>query len=247
MKSRRLDLPTTLCSALLGALFSLGLSSVVTAQVPDGMTTIASYPMIESGDDMRGSYGPLDLVNTRFAGDSGVWCNGLYVHDAIPGGSLVGTPAISTLRPDSFAIAVEIYVPTFDGRNHTIVVAGEDFRYLGCGYSGQGDLFAIINGTRFDIEGLVLSSETWYQLAVSYTGADSTARLLLDGQEVYQKTTILSAFVGDDVISNTHYGWGVTFLGYMRNLTIASPVGSTTSVNETSISTPFLDLSMMAR
>lgn len=212
------------------------------AQSVSGMVEVAHYSLIGSASDIVGENGDLDLQNTRYASDSGLWTNGIYIHDTIPGGSLMRTPIINNLNTDTLALSAEIYVPAFDDRLHPILVAGEGWRYLGCGYSRDGGLHLIVNGISYSTEGTILTAGEWHTILVTYYAADSAITFYLDGTKIQEVNTTLFAPADDWSISNTHFGWGATFLGYMRNMRIWGPPGPASSVEELH-NTPFhLDL-----
>ena len=209
----------------------LTVATYSSAQTTDGFQLFMHYPLIGTADDKSGNHNSLELQNTRFAGDSGVWMSGIYIHDTIPGGSLLQTPELESLRKDSLMISVEIYVEAFDGKNHAIIVAGDGWRYLGCGYGPQGELFLIVNGLSFNVPNMELPTKRWQTIALSYTLGDSTAQLYVNGTSVLERKTELFAPDDDNQISNSHFGWGVAFGGYMRELKVWQPKSVTLSVD----------------
>ena len=215
----------TLLSLLLGTV--LGSQ----AQSTNGFELFMHYPLIGSADDKIENHNALELLNTRFAGDSGVWMNGIYVHDTIPNGSLLRTPPLQSLRKDSIIISAEIFVEAFDGRNHAILVAGDSWRYLGCGYGPQGEFFIFVNGNSFNVSNFELPLKKWQIVSVQYTIGDSSAQLFLNGKPMLERKTTLFAPDDDNLISNSHFGWGVAFGGYMRDLKVWQPKGTTSSVD----------------
>ena len=214
------------------ALFTLLLATtaICNAQPTAGFELLMHYPLVNSGADVTGKHGAVELLNTRYAGDSGVWQSGIYIHDTIPGGSLVRTPEIESLRKDSIIISVEIYVDRLDGANHAILVAGDSWRYLGCGYGPQGEFFMFVNGNSFNVPDFELPVGVWQTVGISYTLADSAARLYLNDVVKLERRTGLFAPEDDNRISNSHFGWGVAMGGYMRNLRVWQPDNGVSSV-----------------
>ena len=214
----------------------------VGAQTFPGMVPLAEYTMIGTAAERSGAEGDLKLTNTRYAGDSGIWANGIYVFDTIPGGSLVETPVITTMRAeDSLGLSMEIYVPRFDSALHPIIVAGGAWRYLGCAYGTDGLLYAVVNGTLLRTDSTYLTEGKWHTVSLSYTRGDSSVLLRLDDTIVFRRSTTLFAPADDQTVSNTHYGLGRTFLGYMRNMQIWGP-DRPSSVDELQSLPPTLDL-----
>ena len=85
-------------------LICLSLSTGCLAQDLSGLDTAAFYSLIGTAHDATGHYPDMELQNAPFAGINGVFSNGIYINDTLPGGCLISTPAISALYDSVFAV-----------------------------------------------------------------------------------------------------------------------------------------------
>ena len=200
------------------------------------MDTVASYSLINTAADQTGSYPDIELSNTPFADTNGIYCNGLYIFDVMPGGSAAITESLEELYDPAFAASVEFNLDTSRTRTSPILVLGEGWRYLGIIAQPDGSVYCLFNGAQYQVQDYSISGNAWHRAAVMYTEVDSTAQFWIDGKLIMVREGLLNRDVNDGQVSNTHYGNGLTFHGFLRNLTVWSSedlLSDITTVNST--------------
>jgi hypothetical protein len=195
--------------------------------------TAAFYPLINTAEEVTGNYDDVELINAPFAGDSGVYSNGIYVWNGTnpPDGSLIRTGHIAHLYDSTFAVQVEFMVDSISSML-PVIVLGDSWRYLGLAYMADGGIRTIFNGGWHTIDGVMITTGTWYVLTIRYTLADTTAEFWLDGQLVDTRTMTLDRSENDGGISNSHFGAGLAFRGFMRNLLVMSDMSLISALDD---------------
>jgi hypothetical protein len=91
----------------------------------------------------------------------------------------------------------------------------------------------VFNGIRVDIPGVQIETGRWYALTLLYSGKSATAEYWLDGQLIATRIGDLNRPDTDGNVSNTHFGAGQAFGGYLRNLLVLSDRSVVSDVRET--------------
>lgn len=183
--------------------------------------TVASYSLIERIDDVTGMHADAEVINSPFVDSNGVYCNGIYIHSGNPDGSLVRTPHLEALYDPAFAISVEFRTDSITTQR-PVIVCGDSWRYLGILIRHDGIVMYNLNDTWYDIPEVSVQPDEWYRAVIIYTTVDSTAQYWLNGHLIASRKGVLNRPDNDGRVSNTDYGMGWTFQGYMRHLTVMS-------------------------
>ncbi len=213
----------------------------LSAQDLSNFTLLANYPLTGgSAADATGNYGDMELTNTTFQGDEGVYVNGIYIGSGEPDASLVSTPPIDF--PDTNNIAFSLEFKAGDTDFRPIFVAGDFYRWLGV-FIVSGEL-QLLSSDALYATGQNVQNGQWYSLALTYE--QGTSKVWLDGQLVFTYNSGALNYhldiSGDRKVSNTHGGYGKAFQGNLRNLKIYS--GHTTvATKETTPQTASLKIS----
>jgi len=207
----------------------IGLWGLCTAQDLSNLDTAAYYSLIGTGHDATGHYQEMVLQNAPFAGMNGVYSNGIYINDTIPGGCLISTPSISALYDSVFAVRVEFRIAAFVSA-HAVIVCGNGYRYLGLMYDNNGSVYTLFNNSWPLLPGVQLEVGRWYTLTIIHSMAAETSEYWLDDQLIDTRNGPLMRSDTDDQAGNTNFANGLVFLGHMRNLTIYSDRGIVSEV-----------------
>jgi hypothetical protein len=190
------------------------------AQFLSYFDTIASYPLINNAADITGMQPDAELINVPYADTNGVYCNGIYVNSGDPNGSVVSTAHLDALYGPAFAVSVQFRFDSLAANTVPVIICGDSWRYFGLLIRYDGVVLYNFNNIWHEASGTYIADDTWHTFTGIYTALDSTAQYWLDGQLLATKTGTLIRSNQDGRVSNTDYGAGWTFQGYLRNLTI---------------------------
>ncbi len=213
---------------LLLALLCLSLLKPLQAQDLSSFSLLAHYPLTNSSAaDATGNYGDINLTNTSFQGDEGIYVNGVYIGNSDPDASLIATPPIDF--PDTANIAFSLEFKTLETDFRPIFIAGDYYRWLGV-FIINGEIQLMVSDALYT-SGHNIQSGQWYNLTLLYSEGET--KLWLDGQLIITHNSGALNYhldiPGDRTISNTHGGFGKAFKGYWRHLKIYSKGGSVAS------------------
>ncbi len=194
----------------------------VSAQNLESLDTIVHYTLINTAADQRGNYEDIELINTPYENEDGVYCNGLYINGFNPDGSLVRTPPIDELYDSTFAVQAEFRIDSLPSGVSPIFICGDSYRYLGMIIRWDGTIMYSINDTWYQIPSALVTTSEWHTATAVYQTADTTATFWLDGQLIATVSEALNRSDNDKQVSNTDYGMGATLEGNLRNIIVFS-------------------------
>ena len=194
----------------------------ISAQNLESLDTVVHYSLINSAVDQQGKYGDIELINTPYENEDGVYCNGLYIYGFNPNGSLVHTPPIEELYDSTFAVQAEFRIDSLPLSISPIIICGDTYRYLGMIIRWDGTIMYSINDTWYQVPSAQVSIGDWHTATAVYQLEDTTAMFWLDGQLIATASEVLNRNDNDKHVSNTDYGMGATLEGNLRNLMIFS-------------------------
>lgn len=178
----------------------------------------AHYSLINTAGDSLGLQIPIELINTTFSGMDGVYSNGIYYSDSIDVGSLIQTPFLAALFDSTFAFQTEFKMEKLD---LPVLVCGSGYRYLGIGSQIDSTLYLLFNnGIHGSIPGVKVVQNQWYVVTIIHHTLTSLTEVYLDGVKVFEWNSAIMRVMSDGNISNTNFGQGRTFKGYLRNLKV---------------------------
>lgn len=198
----------------------LGSFGFLSAQDFNAMEPVAWYTLIDSAGDKLGQQPPVKLMNATFEGTDGIYSNGIYPFSGSGNGTLIESPKLPALYEPTFAVSLEFKIDSLDGQNHTIIMLGISWRYLGFTLLFNEKLAIEFNGYTYAIPGIEPKADQWYDFALVYNLLDSTAYYYLDSQLIHEQKGPLIRDDLDDFITNTNFGEGTTFRGHWRNLRV---------------------------
>ena len=174
-------------------------------------TNIAFYPLLADANDDSGHLGPMELVNTPFAG-GGIYCDGQYATTS------ANTPTLTDLDFSGFLIAAEFMV-TNNTRTAPVFVGGNLWRWGGFYVRSDGRVGLLYNDTLSNSSSLPYVPDQWHQAVFLYTETNQTFEIYLDGRLADRRQVAITPH-DDRSLSVSHYGSGVTFNGHLRNLQV---------------------------
>lgn len=188
------------------------------------------YSLIESLSDSLGNVDDMERINAPFRGDEGIYAYGGYVFSNITpyDSSLIQTLNIPFLAADEFAVSVEFKLDTLDGWNHPILIQGSSYRHLGFGYQynavlASPEFYTFFNAASFEQKITVVpEKDKWYHLLYYHNRTQQKTIIYLDGLKVDSLQGAVEDNGSDYRISNTHFGNGLAYRGFMRHLRIFS-------------------------
>lgn len=190
------------------------------------MTLKANYPLSSNGTESTGNYGNMSLSNPTFL-DGAIYSPGCYVNDVGSGDScLIETPQIDALNDLVYAIQVDFKATNF---GKTIIMAGNSYRFLGIETNSNNKLVLRLDGN-YTINDVTLQPNQWYNIALKHNTIDSMTHVFLDNQLIFSQKKFLFHPQNDTKISNTDFGLGKAFEGYLKNLKVYS-TNTITSIN----------------
>ena len=179
----------------------------------------AHYTMINTAEDALGLQPPVELNNSPFAGDEGVFCNGIQPFQV--NGSWISTLPMDALDDSVFAVQVEFKISELDGETRAVLVCGESYRYLGFLIWTDTDYKVTINNNIYiDVPGMMPDENVWHELTLMYNSVNTHVECYLDATKIADFFELLVRQKGDTRIDNYHAGGGWVFKGYMRNLRV---------------------------
>jgi hypothetical protein len=158
----------------------------------------------------------MTLMNTPFT-NGGVYCNGIYHDGGNPDGASVDTPTLPELDFDGFIMAVDFMAVT--NLTSPILVGGGLWRWGGVYTRSDGTIGLFLNDTGPYPGSVAYTTGVWHEVVFVYTASNTTAEIYLDGKLAGQRVAVMNHHDDQD-IHNTHYGNGMTFKGFLRNLRV---------------------------
>jgi hypothetical protein len=182
---------------------------------------VAHYPLINTAEDALGLQQPMELINAPFAGDEGVYSNGIYLGNDPVNGSLLITPVFPALKDSAFAIRLEFKTLAVDGMIHPILFGGGSRRWIGVSTFIFDSLTLSINDfDRIDITSFIPVADTWYEMTLIYRHNEPSVRLYVDEMLVGEILDTLVRAGSNYPIESQNSGMGLAFHGYWRNLKV---------------------------
>jgi hypothetical protein len=204
-------------SLLLSLLFTFTPQICFTQDLSNLIPT-AHYTLINTAEDALGLQQPVELTNTPYFDNEGVYSNGLYIGD-YPNGSLLLTPFMGALYDSVFALQVEFRLTGLDDTIRPVFTCGTSYRYLGFLVWPDSTFFILYNNNNFlQVPGLRAEEDVWYEVTLIHHSPSSLTEWYLDGAKVYEINVPLDRNMTDGEVSNTNFAMGRTFKGYLRNL-----------------------------
>jgi hypothetical protein len=186
----------------------------------------AHYTLINTTGDALGLQDTIQLVNSPFMGDQGVYCNGNYLNHG-PDSSLVMTPFIAALFDSVFALRLEFKIADLLEFWRPVFVCGNSYRYLGLTIGPDSTFYSLLNNNfSFLIEDIRVMPDHWYEVTMIHHTPDSLTEFYIDGVKVHELHVPIVRNMQDGEISNTNFASGKTFKGFLRNLRIYGSEGT---------------------
>ena len=174
-------------------------------------TNIAYYPLQTDSNDASGHLGPMILVNIPFT-NGGIYSDGQYYTTS------ANTPTLTNLDFSGFLISAEFMV-TNNTQTRPVFVGGDLWRWAGFYVRDDGMVGLLANDQLSWSATLPYVTNQWHQAILCYTETNQTFEIFLDGRFADRRTVAIDTH-DDRTLSDTHYGSGTTFNGYLRNLQI---------------------------
>ena len=178
---------------------------------PCSATNIAFYPLLSDANDASGNLGPMELVNTPFAG-GGIYCDGQF-HE-----TSATTPPLTGLDFSGVLISAEFMV-TNATQTAPVFVGGDLWRWGGFYVRGDGRVGLLSNDLLSNAPSLPYATNQWHHAVFLYTETNQTFEIYLDGRLADRRQVAINPH-DDRTLSVSHYGSGNTFNGYLRNLRV---------------------------
>lgn len=201
---------------------SLMIHVAANAQDLSGLFPFAHYPLINNAYDALGYQNTMELINTVYEGDDGVFFNGKHpVVDQ--GGAWARTYYMSALYEQKFAVQVEFRIDDLDGTVRCVVVCGLSpvKQYLGL-FLLESNEFSILlsNSVLIDQTDLNPQENVWYKFTMIYDTLSNNAKFYLGTNLIESANHQLDRTLFDGYVSNLYYGGGYPLEGNWRNLRI---------------------------
>ena len=179
---------------------------------------LANYTLINTTKDKTGYSEDVELKNTPFKGQDGIYCNGVYNDGIDQNGSYMTTPSFPDWTLDDVAASVEFKFTDKDF-NCPVIMFGNTLRYFGS-FINKSKICMLYLGAERDIN-LEIDADKWYKLTLIYK--DSIGKMYINNTLVDSfKFGIDLTYTSDfyKKISNEHNGIGYLFKGYLKNLKV---------------------------
>ncbi|MBN1781116.1 hypothetical protein JW948_08340 [bacterium] len=188
----------------------------MTAQDLSDLTLIAHYPLIENNQDITARQDTMRLLNTPFE-QGGIYCNGIYYDQ--PGGCHAVTPSLKAFSFKKFAISADFMVTDpAEASGNPLFVGGEFWRWLTVWFESDS-LIGFETNDDFHY-----TSNVWHTVTATYDTTSGWARCYLDGMLVDESMPLMDHH-NDKSVGITHFGMGLTYRGYLKNLKIYTDGG----------------------
>jgi len=212
--------------------FSLILSTVLHAQDDEDLFPFASYTLINTDEDELGLQDPIKLINAPFAGEDGVYCNGLFGNQFA---GYVRTPYLDGLYDSLFAISLEFKPDGINTGRRTILSLGYASHYFDFEMVGDSAFQVVYNDDHvIAVNDIVPEDGQWYSLKVFHHANNGLNRIYLGDQLIAQFVADFIRPPGDGIIASYNTGNASAFRGYWRNLKIYGSERLTGIHNESS-------------
>ncbi|HYK47816.1 MAG TPA: hypothetical protein VEV83_21715, partial [Parafilimonas sp.] len=187
---------------------------------PQGVL-IAYYQLLNDAADSTGLNGPMTLQNTPFE-NGGIYCNGIYSHSPDPNYCTAQTPAINSLKFQSFSISMDFLVT--EKKRQPVWIIGTSCRWLGFYLEADGTVALLYNNWDFLATSKAYSLNEWHNAKISFDG--TTANIFLDSSLAgslkfgngYVPLNYDVCGTSDTEIGVTNFSNGEVLEGYVRNL-----------------------------
>jgi hypothetical protein len=127
-------------------LFSVLGTSSAYSQDLSNLIPFAHYTLINTDVDALGKNPPIELYEAPYAGLEGVYSNGYYDGTAMDTG-LVRTLHMDALYDSVFAVQVQFKTDVLDGIGRSVIICGDNWKYLGLMLESDNSFKLLINNT----------------------------------------------------------------------------------------------------
>ena len=187
-----------------------------------GLFPIAHYPLINTPYDALGFQNAMELINTVYEGDNGIFFNGKHpIVDQ--GGAWARTTYMSALFDPKFAVQVEFKIEDLDGSLRCIVICGLSTftQYLGL-FITSSNQFSILlsDGLSLALPDLDPQEDVWYKFTMIYDTVSNNAKFYLGSNLIESANHQLIRDPGDAFVNNYFPLGGYPLKGNWRNLRI---------------------------
>lgn len=191
------------------------------AQDLSDLFPFAHYTLINTPNDALGLQNPMNLVNTVYEGNDGIYFNGKHpVVDQ--GGSWARTYYMSALFDPKFAVQVEFKIEDLDGSLRCIVICGLSTftQYLGLFINSNQFSILLSDGLSLALPDLDPQEDVWYKFTMIYDTLSNNAKFYLGSNLIESANHQLVRSPGDAFVNNYFPLGGYPLKGNWRNLRI---------------------------
>lgn len=182
------------------------------------MFPFASYTLINTDQDELGMQDPIQLINAPFAGEDGVYCNGLFGNQFA---GYIRTPYLSALYDSLFAVSLEFKPEGINTGRRTILSLGYASHYFDFEMVGDSSFQIVYNDDHvIQVTGIAPEAGQWYSLKIFHQKNNGLNRIYLGDQLIGQFVANFIRPPGDGIIASYNISTASAFRGYWRNLKI---------------------------
>ena len=206
------------------SIFALSLLVHISTSAQDlsGLFPFAHYTLINTPNDALGFQNAMELINTVYQGDDGIFINGKHpVVDQ--GGSRVRTYYMSALYESKFAIQVEFKIEDLDDQYRCVVLCGLStlHEYLGLFIQPNHKFTILLSDMVFlDLPDINPQENVWYKFTMVYDTVSNNAKFYLGSNLIESANHQLVRNPGDAFVNNLYLPGGYPLKGNWRNLKI---------------------------
>src|SRR5258706_1050869 len=177
---------------------------------------LAYYELDGTTKDLLNNYAPINIGTSGFS-DGGVYCDGVQY-------GCVETQPIGGLNYQNFSISADFKVTEYPLFPTPLFVAGKYTRGFGFYLFSDVRVGLVECNDLYECPGKpgIYSLNIWHNAQASYDGHIGT--IYLDSEAICTATFSINTNQGfgdeDKIISTSHYGSGVTYKGFIKNLKI---------------------------
>ena len=192
------------------------------AQDLSGLFPFAHYTLINTPEDGLGFQNAMELTNTVYQGDNGIYFNGK--HPLVDqGGSKARTYYMAALYESKFAVQVEFRLEDLDDEYRCIVLCGMStlHEYLGLFIHTNDKLMILLSDMVFiDLPDIHPQENVWYKFTMIYDTVSNNAKFYLGSNLIESANHQVVRNPGDAFINNLYLPAGYPIKGNWRNLKI---------------------------